>query len=278
MGWFRGSALAAVAAMAVAAPSSHAAPAPGAPGALSHFDLARKDCVGTARNTTSRVWFTVADGVLSDVYEPNVDTTNVETMQFVVTDGATFADLQTRDMTYTADADPTGMVCTVTSRARNYTLTATYSTDPARDTVLVRTRLKGPGNHKLYVRLDPTVGGHGGGGAQNAGADSATADRTALVAGDTTTETAAVNRDYAQPTFLALQADKRFKQASAGYAGTPSNGLTQLDSARRLTEYDRAPTGNVVLTAQVRNDSTFALGFGRTAAQARNTADRSLDI
>ena len=67
MGGFRGTTLAALAVAAVAAPSAQAAPAPGAPGALSHFDLARKDCVGTARNTTSRVWFTVANGVLSDV-------------------------------------------------------------------------------------------------------------------------------------------------------------------------------------------------------------------
>src|SRR3954462_15768587 len=231
MGWFRGSALAAVAAVAVAAPSAHGAQAPGAPGALSHFDLARKDCVGTARNTTSRVWYTVADGVLSDVYEPNVDTTNVETMQFIVTDGATFTDLQSRDMTYTVSADPTGMTCTVTSRARNYKLTATYITDPARDSVLVHTRFDGPSNLHLYVRLDPTVGGHGGGGSDNAGPDSATADRSALVAGDPTTETVAVNRDYAQPTFLALKADCGFEQASAGYAGTASDGLTQLDGA-----------------------------------------------
>jgi len=46
--------------IAVAAPAG----APGWPGALSHFDLARKDCLGTARNTTSKVWFTVANGVL----------------------------------------------------------------------------------------------------------------------------------------------------------------------------------------------------------------------
>src|ERR1700754_4286320 len=92
----------AIAALALAAPASaQAAPAPGAPGALSHFDLARKDCVGTARNTTSRVWYTVANGVLSDVYEPNVDTTNVETMQYIVTDGKTFTDVQQRDTTYT---------------------------------------------------------------------------------------------------------------------------------------------------------------------------------
>jgi hypothetical protein len=68
--------------------------APGGPGTLAHFDLARKDCLGTARNRTSKVWYTVANGVLSVVYYPTADNTNVETLQFIVTDGATFTDLQ----------------------------------------------------------------------------------------------------------------------------------------------------------------------------------------
>src|SRR6266545_3747585 len=129
-----------------ASASAAAAAAPGAPGVVSHFDLARKDCVGTARTRASKVWFTVANGVLSDVYEPTVDTTNVETMQFVVTDGRTFTDLQTRDLTYT---------------------------------VLARTRFSAtrggpaPAGLRLYVRLDPTVGGNGGGGSTNGGSDSA---------------------------------------------------------------------------------------------------------
>ena len=45
--------------------SSPGSTAPDGPGALSHFDLSRKDCLGTARNTTSKVWFTLANGVLS---------------------------------------------------------------------------------------------------------------------------------------------------------------------------------------------------------------------
>src|SRR3954471_19486748 len=93
---------------ALLSPTAHAAPPTGAaadgPGALSHFDLARKDCVGTARNRRSKVWYTVADGVLSDVYFPTNDNTNVETLQYVVTDGHSFTDLQTRDMTYTGQA------------------------------------------------------------------------------------------------------------------------------------------------------------------------------
>src|SRR5512141_883452 len=67
------------------APATADGLAPGASGSLSHFDLARKDCVGTARNDTSKVWFTVADGVLSDVYEPTIDNTDVHTLQYVVT-------------------------------------------------------------------------------------------------------------------------------------------------------------------------------------------------
>src|SRR5690349_12997540 len=86
------------------------------PGALSHFDLARKDCVGTARNRTSKVWFTVADGVLSDVYYPTNDNTENETLQYIVTDGKTFTDLQTRNMTYTVTApDDNALTCRVTA-------------------------------------------------------------------------------------------------------------------------------------------------------------------
>src|SRR5205823_2790308 len=86
------------------------------PGAVSHFDLARKDCFGTARNTQSKVWFTLANGVLSDVYYPTIDNTNVETVQYIVTDGASFTDLQSRDMTYSVSlTDPQSMSCEVTT-------------------------------------------------------------------------------------------------------------------------------------------------------------------
>ena len=125
-------ALAATAAPAQAAPPSGTA-ADG-PGDVSHFDLARKDCVGTARNRRSKVWFTIADGVLSDVYFPTNDNTNVETLQYVVTDGKT-TDLQTRDMTYTVKAlDDRALGCRVTATAKSgrYRIITDYVTDPAR--------------------------------------------------------------------------------------------------------------------------------------------------
>jgi glucoamylase len=272
----------------VAAPPAQAAPTAvvaGAPGALSHYDVARKDCVGTARNSTSKVWYTVANGVLSDVYAPTVDNTNVETLQYAVTDGSTFTDLQTRDMTYTARAlNPTGMSCRVTSTPRRggYTLVTDYVTDPQRDAVVLHTRLVGPAGLKVFVRYDATVNGNGGGGDANGGADDATVDpaTTALVSSDTSTVTNAVNRDYGVPLFGALRADRPFRSASSGYAGTPSDGLAQLDANHALGPVTAdAPDGNVVQTAEVARDAsggwTLALGYGQTAAAAIGTAGAS---
>src|SRR3954452_5775181 len=123
-------------AMLVPATTALSSKASDGPGNLSHFGLARKDCVGTAAARASKVWYTVAGGVLSDVYSPTVDNTDVETMQFLVTDGRSFTDLQTRDTTYTARRlDRTGMACEVTSTARSgrYSIVTRYVTDPARD-------------------------------------------------------------------------------------------------------------------------------------------------
>jgi glucoamylase len=271
------------------ASAAAAATAPGAPGSPSYFDLARKDCVGTARNTTSRVWLTVADGVLSDVYWPNVDATNVHTLQYLVTDGSTFTDLQTRDMTYRVVPDPTGMSCTIvaSSTAHHYSLTTTYIADPARDAVLMRTRFHGPSGDQVYVRLDPLAGGTGGGAtpphsqsAPNAGANSASLVGSVPVDANTNTVTQASNRDYAVPTYEALEAKHGFGAESVGYADSASDGLTMLDDAHALsTSYDSAPNGHVTLTAQLRlrhnRSTTLALGFGQTQATAISTAGAS---
>jgi glucoamylase len=283
-------------ASAGAATSATARPgsvAPGGPGAMSYFDLARKDCVGTARDTTSKVWYTVADGVLSDTYEPTIDNTNVSTLQYIVTDGSSFTDLQTRDMTYTVRADPTGMACTVTSTdaAHGYQLTTTYITDPASDTVLMHTRLSAlPGSGvsvaglHLYARLDAHVNGNGGGGTQNAGGNTGvleSVDGGAVpVVYSTNTVTDAVNRSYATPTYMALVPSRPSPQASVGYAGTASDGLTELDSAHALTTYTSAPDGHIVATQELTPSRdgaiTLALGFGRTQGQAVITAASSL--
>src|ERR1700682_6144275 len=233
------------------------------PGNLSHFDLARKDCLGTARNTTSKVWYTVANGVLSDVYYPTADNTNVETLQLVVTDGHTFTDLQTRDMTYTVQApDARSLDCRVTSTAKSgrYRVTTDYLTDPGRNTVLMRIKFEPQegdnADYHVYLRYDPSINGNGGGGSGNGGGDSGLIDTSTghavPVAFDTRTTSEAVNRTYAVPVFSALSASRPFSQVSNGFVGAASDGLVQLEASHALTSTnDTASNGNLVQTARL---------------------------
>jgi glucoamylase len=259
--------------------------APGGPGATSYLDVARKDCFGTARDTTSKVWFTVADGVLSDVFSPTIENTNVNTVQYIVTDGRTFADLQQRDMTYSVSSpDRSGMVCRVTSTdaKHGFRLVSDYIADPARSSVVVHTTLeplagsaRSVRDLKIYVRYDATIDNTGGGGAANGGPNDATVDpaTTALVSSDTHVPTG----PFAAQVVGALVANRPFAAESSGFVGTPSDGLSQLDSSHRLTDaYRSAADGNVVQTALIDaapgQPFTLALGFAPAAQGAIQTA------
>jgi glucan 1,4-alpha-glucosidase len=277
-------------ALAAAARQAVAGPAPGGPGAPSYLDVARKDCFGTARDRTSKVWFTVAGGVLSDVYYPTIESSNVKTVQYVVTDGKTFTDLQQRDMTYTVSSpDRSGMVCRVTSTdARHgFQIVTDYLTDPARASVIMRSRLlplHGSGQAfnalRVYVRSNPHIDNTGGGGSANGGADNAFTDRatTALVATDA--HHPAGPGPFAATVYGALAADRPFPAESNGFAGTPSDGLAQLDTGHRIAHiYGSARDGNVTQTALVNakpgQSFTLALGFGRSARAAVRAARQS---
>ena len=229
--------------------------------------------------------------MLSDVYAPTIDTTNVETMQYIVTDGSTFTDLQTRDTTYTVASDATGMTCTVTSTAKSRRVPAGHDLPDRPEPGLGRPAHRLPAAHPaarsyhLYVRLDATVGGNGGGGSGNGGADTAVVDRSTgtpvPVSYDTVTATNAANRDYAVPSYLALRADRPFSQVSSGFVGTASDGLVQLDATHRLTA-DRHRAGRQrradgrASTAAGTATFTLALGFGTTQAAAVAGAQASV--
>jgi glucoamylase len=57
---------------------------PGAPATWAH---ARKDGFGTACSEGSRVWFTIADGILTEVFYPRTDHPQVREIQFVFAGG-----------------------------------------------------------------------------------------------------------------------------------------------------------------------------------------------
>src|SRR2546423_4368510 len=58
--------------------------APGAPGMDSHWPNAAKDGFGTANTLRSKVWFTLSDGVMTEVYYPTLDVPNVQSLQLII--------------------------------------------------------------------------------------------------------------------------------------------------------------------------------------------------
>jgi glucoamylase len=252
--------------------------APGAPGGGSSWTTGDKVAVGTAAASVSQVWFTVARGVTTEVFYPRADVPNVQDMQYMVSDGSSFVDLE-RDATthVVAMPDEKALEYTVTNTANNgrYRLTNTYVTDPARPTLQVRTRFESldGGAYQLYVLYNPSLAG--GGGNDTGGWDAA---HGALVASDSQIL-------FGSPLSVAtaLKASIGFVKHSSGYSATASDGYLDLSSDRRLdNQYDTASSGgNVVQIGQipVGTDTTFtvALGFGADRSAAAAAANASLD-
>lgn len=249
---------------------ARAAQAPGAPGIDAVWDAADKQGLGTSTTTTSTLWYTLGSGIVNEVYYPQVDTPDTHDLQYLVTDGSSFTDQEKTDTVHeVALADPRALSYRQTNTARNgrYRITKTYVTDPARSTLLVRTRFQvlSGGPLRLYVLYNPSLGGRG------MGDTGASADGR-LVAND-------------GPVASALAASTGFAEQTSGYSGTASDGYQDLTAHHALTAgYDAAETpGNLVQTAEIpvgaSTDTTFtlALGFGPTRAAAASTASASLD-
>ncbi len=227
--------------------------------------------------------------MLSDVYAPTIDNTDVKSLAPVVT-GPGFADLQPRDMTYAVTAlDGTGMACQVTAHdaAHHFNVVTDVITDPGTESVVARYTLVplpgAPSGMHLYLDFNPLLNGHAGGGAANAGGESATVVATPRgpvpLSYSTDSFTEAVNRSYATPIYAALAASRPFAQVETGFAGTASDGLNELDGSGALTTAvgrggaPDASDGNVTQAVELRGDSdTVALGFGASEHSALASA------
>ncbi len=254
------------------------AEAAGAPGAASYYDLARKDCVGTAADTASKVWYTVADGALSDTYAPTIDNTDVKSLDPIVT-GPGFTALQPRDMTYTvSELGTTGMACRVVAldSAQHFAIVSDFITDPFTESVVMQESLVdlpgAPSGLHVYLRFNPLLNGHGGGGTDNAGGESATIVQTRRgpvpLSYSTNSFTEAVNRSYATPIYAALAAEQPFADVETGFVGASSDGLNELDTSGTLAAGPPdADNGNVVQTVE--------LSLGNSAASPPATSAAS---
>ena len=234
--------------------------APGGPGTAPTWTPGSKEAVGTATSTESRVWFTLQGGVLTEVYYPRLDTADVRTLEFAVSDGKTVW-TESRDLLHSIEwVNQNALVYRQTSRdtADRFLLTKTYVTDPQRNTLMIDVTFSGPAGTSLYVLYDPSLKNSGYG-------DTGYTQEGALIA---------QKEDIA----TALLSSGGFAQMSSGFAGA-SDGHTDLLLHQRLEwSYARAENGNVLQAAKIPSAAhfTLALGFGATPAAALESARASL--
>ena len=76
----------------------HQGEAFGGPGLEPRWTSSVKDAIGTAYAASSRVWFTCSHGILNEIYHPTIDRAQVRDMEFLITDGETFAHEEKRDL------------------------------------------------------------------------------------------------------------------------------------------------------------------------------------
>jgi glucoamylase len=216
-----------------------------AQGTDAHWATAAKNGFGTSNTLASKVWFTLADGVMTEVFYPTVDMPNVQTLQFQVVTG-TKIENEIDDTVHRLELpNPSSLTFRQINRAKNgaYTITKTYITDPQRNTVLIDVDFNTKTDARLYVYYDPSL--------NNSGMhDRGWNELTAL---------------------MAVDGDK-------ASALVPSCGFVYETIAQPVTiEKEIRTDPNVIQRrALKKNQCTLALAFGSTATQALRTARASL--
>jgi glucoamylase len=262
-------------------------------GSRANWLPANKTGFGTSYSTASNVWFTLQDGRLSEVYYPRLDTPSVRNLDFVVTDGQSFA-VQVQDastsLTRLANpdygrrkelhawfkteevADSLTYQIVNTDTAKRWRLTTTFVTDPSRPTLLIDVEFVSLDGrpYQLYAIYQPQLNNPLIEAPLN---ESGVTKGGALLASDEQMQVAS-----------ALVALPALTETSNGYLGT-SDGWTELSQHYQLTAHDSsAPNGTVVQTGRLpvtglrgSQHLTLALGFGLTESAAIVAANASLE-
>ena len=254
-------------------PSSTGNSAFGRPGIAPTWSISSKNGVGTAYSTASRVWFSLARGILTEIYYPTIDRPQIRDAQFLISDGATFFHEEKRDLATdvvrlemeslgyrTISKDPEG----------RYQLIKEVIADPHQSCVLVNTKFtvaeKWRGKLHLYFLLAPhlEVGGWG-----NSAQKLDVAARNVLLA-------------WRNNTYLALGCDRGFTRSSCGFVGFSDGWQDLNDNFKMDWEFDRAENGNVAIMGEIDlsqgEQLTMGIAFGDSLHAATSILTQSLAI
>jgi len=260
------------ASLVFAAPSN-AVNAPGAPGAASVWATADKSFLGTAASDTSRVYFTGAHGIVTEVFYPTVDQPQTVDLQFLVGDAAkTWVDEEKLQQNTVTRPNPRTLLWQVvtTQPAHDWRITKRIFSDTSRNVLIQRVTFealngKSVGQFNLYLLHNPSMNGTGW---NDASRSLASQGKTLLVAAEDSRASA-----------LGVSVPWKNGMASSGFVGQ-SDGWTDLlgGTADKAMDwlYDTASQGNVAQMGWVDLGSPAAtrvrfdviLGFGTSENEA----------
>ncbi len=255
---------------------------------------AGKQGVGTSASLNSKVWFTLAQGVMTEVYYPDVTVANVHLLQFVVVNPKTkkveteqddanhfllvngnlpqnfpqFLKSILQEKWTEFNFSKTDREVDVlyfnqinSSKSGKWIIFKSYIIDPKSNSVMMRIRfLPRDKNLQLYIYYDPSL-------ANSGMSDSAWNTGEALLSQDKNISSALI---ASQPL---TEISNDFYQINDGLEQLKSNGKIIIPSAK-------AENGNVVQIAKVNfergNEIDFSLSFGKTPDEALQSAKDSL--
>ncbi len=218
----------------------------GGPGLAPRWTSSVKDAVGTAYAASSRVWFTCSHGILNEIYHPTIDRAQVRDMEFLVTDGETFAHEEKRDLlTEFEYIDPEALGVRYTNRDPDgrYTLTKEIICDPHHSVVLQRVRLEGREDLiprlKVYALLAPHL--DGGGAGNSARAVDIAGHRMVLA--------------WKNAWSLAMGSSCGFRRVSCGFVGASDGWRDLIENYRMDWEFGSATMGNIAVMGELNLES-----------------------
>jgi glucoamylase len=236
------------------------------------WTYANKDGVGTAYAVSSRLWFTLLDGIVTEVYCPTVDRAQLRDLQLLVTDGETFVHEERRhldtDTRYLAP-QVLGYHVVNTDPEGRYSIKKTILSDPHYPCLLQRMKVETNDRWRQKLKVFVLCAPHlEVGGWHNNACIVDIAGRSVLAA-------------EKNGTWLTVAATSPFIKLSCGYVGT-GDGWTDLAGNFQMDwEFDRADDGNVALIGEVENpfdEFTVGCSVADSLHNALTTLFQSLDI
>lgn len=245
----------------------------GRPGLSPTWTISSKDGIGTAYATSSRVWFTLAQGIVTEIYHPTIDRPQIRDAQFLVSDGETFFHEEKRDLAaeVTRLEDQTlGYRVVASDPQGRYRLEKEIISDPHTSCVLLHARLTPSpacaNKLHLYFLLAPHLEV---GGAGNSAMRMNIAGRRVLAA-------------WKNSTWLAVGCDRGFARTSCGFVGSSDGWQDLNDNLKMDWEFDRAENGNIAVMGEIDlstgNEFTIGMAFGDSVHAAMAVLNQSLAV